>query len=130
MQIEITIRSKIMREDIWKWSLYPILTFFQAINFYGFFFSFYSSFEWKFRAVKQTRVQHSWMAKQLLRIERVRVFTYAARNSDEMIKLCIAHEQKNTANSFEKQSKTVNHVCMNAWPVPYIVAVAAKTEIV
>lgn len=70
------------------------------------------------------------MAKQLLRIERVRVFTYDARNSAEMIKLCMAHEQKNTANSFEKQSKTVNHVCMNAWPVPYIVAVAAKTEIV
>lgn len=43
MQIEITIRSKIMREDIWKWNLYPILSFFQAINFYVFFL-FYSSF--------------------------------------------------------------------------------------
>lgn len=41
-----------------------------------------------------------------------------------MIILCMAVKERETANSFGKQSKTVNHVCMNAWP--YIVAAAKK----
>lgn len=65
MQNEITIRSKIMREDIWKWNLYPILSFFQANNFYVFFYFIVVLSENFMQWNKQEFNVHGWLNNYL-----------------------------------------------------------------
>lgn len=121
MQMKITNCSKSMSKDIWNGisSSFSFILF-SELKCFAVWIRINAMLKWSSKA----RVQRSCMNNQHFRIERTfhRMCVCVCGTMQKQIsnKMVNLPGKKITATWFERQSETVNHVCMSAWPYDMI----------